>query len=348
MRNIIVLIALISGFKNLQAQKNLIGNGNFSEGTKWFSSQYKFIGDAGDSQGAGEYFIGPDAHKVHYQWDGKGIAGNFLIVDGASGGDNFFWQQNVVVQKNKKYTFQIALQTVSDPESYEQAKVGVYINNKLIKILSAPEIYTEWEHHQITVNAKNDLLKITLKVENPNWMGIDFGVDDLGLFEGTRVKKIINKKIVQQRKLNKAQKNTVKEYGPAPQVEIAYEQSATPPPPEMMPPVNEEFPVVYNSVSTYQLYTCSEEVGNLELTNTGDNPIDVVIFRKNEKATFFNQTLQPQQKTVVAYQVTKSNNTLYFTNYDFKDCAIKVKNCNNETTLKFTPQISTAKLNLIF
>jgi hypothetical protein len=350
---VIVVVTLFANFYLLNAQKNLIANGNFNYGAKWFTSEYKYINDGNMSQGAGEYFIAEDAHLVHSQWDGKGINGNFLLVDGASAGDGYFWQQTATVQKNKKYTFQISLQTVSDPESYEQAKIGVYVNDVLTKTLTAPEIYSEWEHHQFTISAKTNVLKITLKVLNPGWIGIDFGVDEIGLFSGTNVKQKTNKDLVVARK-----KNIVK---PSAVVGPRYEEVVSAPEPpmpmsdetaehaaEVVKPVEAPAPTTNTTMPTYNLYTCTEEEGVLEIINIGREPIEFVIVQKNEKNTLANVKLAPMQLTKVSYTINNGNKTMYIINYQGTNGSLLISNCSKKTNINFTAPVNTAILNLVY
>lgn len=171
------------------APVNLITNGNFELGRKWFSTQYAFSKDV---QAEGTYVVGtdpkqhhPGAHTFGDHTTGKG---QMLIVNGGSFAADSIWQTTVKVEPNARYEFagwttswsmNPADGTASDPAP---GRFQMYVDGQRIGAVHKVESKSGvWNRFAITYQSPADKPYVVLKIVNTNTseIGNDFSIDDL-------------------------------------------------------------------------------------------------------------------------------------------------------------------------
>lgn len=169
-----------------QTHPNLIVNGDFSQGNKGFTSDYKYDQDLSPT---GNFYIGANPHDYHMGGASmsahSGDHGMMLILNGATSADTAIWQQTVKVLPNHRYFFGVwaaswgrGMEPDSDPSP---AKLTISINGKAISAQMTLEakdgvwkkFYVKWN----SGSAQSAVLRIV--DDNLDWFGNDFAIGDL-------------------------------------------------------------------------------------------------------------------------------------------------------------------------
>jgi len=169
-----------------QTHKNLIINGDFSQGNSGFSSQYTFDQDLNPT---GNYFIGGNPFECHHGGasfgDHTSGSGKMMIINGATDAGVSIWKQTVKVQPNRKYFFGAWAASWgqfgnpgTDPSP---ARLILCVNGKPIApaftLNSQDGAWTKYFASWKSGSAKSAELSIV--DENLEGIGNDFAIDDL-------------------------------------------------------------------------------------------------------------------------------------------------------------------------
>lgn len=356
MKKIILATTLLAAM-NCVAQKNLIKNGSFNEGNTGFETQYRFVPFGTNCEGAGEIIINSDAHILREQWDGKGINGNYMMVDGYTEGNVYFWRQKITVQKKKHYLLKFSTQTIADPNYYSRAKIGLYINDKRIALFITPEAYQKWHNNELYISSEtNTVLDIQLKVENPQWSGNDFGIDEMSLSLSNKKKKLAENPF----ELNNSDDNTevktieyatqegVKDEAPPPPIDEGVSMRTQDRPEEKIA-VKEEVTAPKIQKEIFKTpeweYTSSNLQETITLTNTGKERLLLYIYDDSYATYFQNVEIMPGKKLSFLYNLKNKKGQLHFVNYSVPGI-IKVTIGTKPYTLSFTTSVNRHLINI--
>ncbi len=171
------------------APANLITNGNFEMGRKWFSTQYAYSQDV---QKEGTYVVGfdpkqhhPGAHTFGDHTTGKG---QMLIVNGGSYAADAIWQSTLKVAPNTMYEFSGWTTswsmnpedgTASDPTP---GRFQVYVDGQRVGAVHKVEAKSGvWNKFVVAWKSGPDKPYVVVKIVNTNTseIGNDFAIDDL-------------------------------------------------------------------------------------------------------------------------------------------------------------------------
>lgn len=171
------------------APVNLITNGNFELGRKWFSTQYAFSQDV---QKEGTYVVGtdPKAHHpgAHSFGDHTTGRGQMLIVNGGSYAADAIWQSTLKVAPDTTYEFSGWTTswsmnpddgTASDPTP---GRFQMYVDGQRIGAVHKVESKSGvWNKFVVSWKSSADKPYVVLKIVNTNTseIGNDFSIDDL-------------------------------------------------------------------------------------------------------------------------------------------------------------------------
>jgi len=172
--------------------ENLIKNGDFNLGNRFFVSDYKFKRDF--------KFLGwlkPGEYSIHMNpfyanpefkecmgWQ-KNVDDSKLIIDGDDKVGAVVWGQTVKVKPNSTYTISFFVATLRnlgfDPISFD-----VKINGKLVGSVEHSQLktcnWTEYHYSWRSMNTKNAKIEIINTFEQGN-EGNDYILDDIAMFE---------------------------------------------------------------------------------------------------------------------------------------------------------------------
>ena len=172
-------LALSSVFASLQAQANLIKNGDFSQGKAEFYSDYQF---SPTLYAEGAYYVGDNPQLTHSEFEPcrkNGDKPNFmLIVNGHYEANKVIWQQEVAVKPGESYVFEglVASVVYSSPPV-----LALYLDDKLQgQPFAVQEGACNWETFSYTWTAAKGQKKVQLRLVNLNLEagGNDFALDD--------------------------------------------------------------------------------------------------------------------------------------------------------------------------
>lgn len=162
---------------------NQVYNGDFSLGNVGFSTDYKFIANAGTNGVQKAYGIVP----IAYQWfqffpdctDHTTANGNMMVVDGSTSnaGNDKVWGQTITVLPNQNYRFSYWLQTIATPSP---AIIEVMINGASVGIATAPVTNCGWVEYSYVWNsgtATSAVISLYDRVIISG--GNDFSLDDI-------------------------------------------------------------------------------------------------------------------------------------------------------------------------
>lgn len=164
---------------------NLIPNGDFSEGNRYFTSRYVYSPGANPTQGV--YGIFPDANNLSPQYfshcrdhtDGRG---NLMAVDGSPQANVEVWCQSIEVMPNTTYGFSTWVTSIYPPNP---ARLQFSINglplgqpfNAGIEVCEWRQFYATWSSGEATE------AQICIVNQNTDPNGNDFALDDFAFFE---------------------------------------------------------------------------------------------------------------------------------------------------------------------
>jgi gliding motility-associated-like protein len=159
--------------------KNLIINGDFSQGNTGFTSEYSF---ANPNVTEGQYFVGTNANV----WNASMSAcsghttgvDNMLLVNGAPVPDVNVWKQTIAVTPNTNYAFSTWIEALWPPNpailqfSINGIEAGVLITASL-PTCNWTQFYTTWN------SGNNTAAVISIVNKNTEVQGNDFALDDI-------------------------------------------------------------------------------------------------------------------------------------------------------------------------
>lgn len=167
--------------------RNLIFNGDFSQGDIGFYSDYQSMAtNPSGLQRAYGIVTNPNTFETWFSalcTDHTSGSGKMMVVDGSTIANQILWNQKVAVTPGVNYTFTMYLQTVGQPNP---ASIEVQINglpitgNLATSTINAPAADCNWATYTATWNsAANTTADIVLydRVLFPS--GNDFAIDDL-------------------------------------------------------------------------------------------------------------------------------------------------------------------------
>ena len=159
--------------------KNLVVNGDFSQGNSGFGSQYSYVSI---NTTEGEYFVGkdpsawnPSTRKCSDHTDGRG---NMLLVNGSPVDDVKVWCQDIPITPHTNYAFSAWLQAIH-PQN--PSRLQFYINGKVVaNIFEADPTPCAWKQFYMTWNSGNES-SVNICIVNKNTIvaGNDFALDDI-------------------------------------------------------------------------------------------------------------------------------------------------------------------------
>jgi len=166
--------------------RNLIVNGDFSQGSTGFITAYK-TGDFVD----GAFAIVQRPIEINQFFkdvrDHTTGSGNMLAVNGSKHGDAaIIWGQIVPVKPDSRYTFTISAVNLYKSQNYETPNLVVRINNKIVIMQTLPtgNMTGEWQQYEIHWNTgKATSLTITITDDCREHFKNDFAIDDIQLYE---------------------------------------------------------------------------------------------------------------------------------------------------------------------
>jgi gliding motility-associated-like protein len=158
---------------------NLVVNGDFAAGNTGFNSTYSY---KSNNSTEGEYFISPfpknwnSALSACQQPDGT--QGNMLLVNGVPESNKVVWQQEIVVEKNTTYDFQLNI-TALFP--INPALLQFSINNVIIgDSIQAAATTCNWRTFNTIWNSgAAERAIISIVNRNTEVQGNDFAIDNI-------------------------------------------------------------------------------------------------------------------------------------------------------------------------
>lgn len=175
----LVVIILLTVSIEIQAQTNLVVNGNFSAGYTGFTSNY--------TQGTnlypeGRYAVVSNAKSVHNDFVGfdhtNPPTGLFLAVNGAGSPGVNVWCQSVTVTPNTEYDFTTWVSTLvsSSPAVLQFSINGVPLSTPF----TAPKQTNLWSRFNVIwYSGTATVATICIVNQNTSGSGNDFGLDDI-------------------------------------------------------------------------------------------------------------------------------------------------------------------------
>ncbi|MEI6091063.1 MAG: T9SS type A sorting domain-containing protein [bacterium] len=188
MKKLIIILFVI--LPSLCSAQNLIVNGDFEQGNKFFSSDYKSNTNTGVPEST--YKVDSDS----FNWwsidnmncyDHTTGSSMMMYINGATSSNKRVWYQTVNIGLNNTYTFSIwIVNLIKD----SPAELYIMINNNLVGTIKQSNVVTnEWKNYTLDWKATSDKALIAIIDKNTAPMGNDFGIDDLSLVEKYTVQK---------------------------------------------------------------------------------------------------------------------------------------------------------------
>ena len=186
-RSWLLIVYFFCGYFNSFAQcpagyikenKNLITNGDFSQGYIGFQSEYEYTTGRHETL-PGKFSITSKPHWNNLAFSGKGN-GNMLAVDGGKFGLKV-WSQNVKVEPRTVYMFTLYLTTLS--MNGLRGALQLEINGKKYG-LTVPYRTFEWNRISGSWNSENfELANLSIKNLTGLFDGNDWGIDNIQLYK---------------------------------------------------------------------------------------------------------------------------------------------------------------------
>ena len=171
--------------------RNLIFNGNFSQGNLGFLTDYQYLTSPPPTGAQKAYgiVIRPNLWFPSFSncTDHTSGTGNMMVVDGSNlnAGNDKLWCQTVAVTPGQNHTFSYWIQTVATPNP---ASIEVIINGVSQGIGSAPVVATcgNWTQYTYVWNSGiNTNAQICLYDRTTTAAGNDFAIDDISFTTST-------------------------------------------------------------------------------------------------------------------------------------------------------------------
>lgn len=167
---------------------NLIGNGDFEQGSVGFTSSYTLNTNL---WGEATYYVGSNAQNYHSDFRGATDhttgTGNYMIINGATSPGTTVWSQTIPVTPGTDYAFSTWVTSVClSPWAQLQFSIN---GQQLGNVFTAPSTYgpvNTWELFYIVWNSgTNTQATISIINQNTAGGGNDFGLDDISFFKLT-------------------------------------------------------------------------------------------------------------------------------------------------------------------
>ena len=165
--------------KGTSSFSQMATNGNFSSGNTGFLTAYTY--NATSIWNEGTYAVGPNPNAVHPNFSSWGDhttgTGNYMLVNGSTGGNKILWRQIVSFPPGVQVTMRWWMLTFVTPAGSLQLKLaGTNIGNAA----STPNSTGIWAQttRTFTVPASGSAT-INLVTTSAALSGNDFGVDDI-------------------------------------------------------------------------------------------------------------------------------------------------------------------------
>jgi len=166
--------------------RNLIVNGDFSQGSIGFITAYK-----PESFETGGFVITKKPVDINRYFkdvrDHTTGSGNMMAVDGSKHGEAaIVWGQTVTVKPESVYVFSISAANLYESESYKTPTLVVRINNKIVieQTLPTGDMTGEWQQYEVHWNTgKATTLSISVTDTCREHFNNDFAIDDIQLYQ---------------------------------------------------------------------------------------------------------------------------------------------------------------------
>lgn len=165
--------------KGISQTSQMATNGNFSNGNTGFLTAYTY--NATSIWNEGTYAVGPNPNAVHPNFSSWGDhttgTGNYMLVNGSTGGNKILWRQIVSFPPGVQVTMRWWMLTFVTPAGSVQLKLsGSNIGNAA----STPNSTGVWAQttRTFTVPASGNAT-INLVTTSAALSGNDFGIDDI-------------------------------------------------------------------------------------------------------------------------------------------------------------------------
>ena len=165
--------------KGISQSSQMATNGNFSNGNTGFLTAYTY--NATSIWNEGTYAVGPNPNAVHPNFSSWGDhttgTGNYMLVNGSTGGNKILWRQIVSFPPGVQVTMRWWMLTFVTPAGSVQLKLsGTNIGNAA----STPNSTGVWAQttRTFTVPASGNAT-INLVTTSAALSGNDFGIDDI-------------------------------------------------------------------------------------------------------------------------------------------------------------------------
>ena len=165
--------------KGVSQVSQMATNGNFSSGNTGFLTNYTY--NATSIWNEGTYAVGPNPNAVHPNFGSWGDhttgSGNYMLVNGSTGGNKILWRQNVSFPPGVQVTVKWWMLTFVTPAGSLQLKLaGTNIGNAA----STPNSTGVWlqTSRTFTVPASGSAI-LNLVTTSAALSGNDFGIDDI-------------------------------------------------------------------------------------------------------------------------------------------------------------------------
>jgi|GEM_PF-6912142 len=166
--------------------RNLIVNGDFSQGSTGFVTAYK----AGDFE-TGAFVITKKPVELNNYFkdvrDHTTGSGNMMAVNGSTHGDAaILWGQTVTVKPESIYTFSISAVNLYESAEYKTPTLVVRINNKIVikQMLPTGDMTGEWQQYEVYWDTgKATTLSISIADTCREHFNNDFAIDDIQLYQ---------------------------------------------------------------------------------------------------------------------------------------------------------------------
>jgi len=164
-------------FTTRMPEKNLVVNGDFSNGNRGFTSDYAY---SSSGISASTYFVGNDPHGWNYNMStctARGSNGNMLMVNGAPQLNVKIWSETVAVQPNTNYAFSTWLESLS---ANSPAILQVLVNGQPIGLIQADTNTCIWRQFYYLWNSSaSTSAEVSIINMNQQNSGNDFALDDI-------------------------------------------------------------------------------------------------------------------------------------------------------------------------
>jgi hypothetical protein len=158
--------------------QNLVANGDFSQGNRYFQSGYR---RSNDLYPEGTYQVGTSPVKYHGHFKGRSRAGyrdKFMIVNGSPRPNVSVWCQQIKIRPKTYYNFSAWITTLV-PRS--PARLHFSVNSQVLGTnINAPSRQYVWKKFEVTwFSGEETTASICIVNLSTLKGGNDFGLDDI-------------------------------------------------------------------------------------------------------------------------------------------------------------------------